>query len=181
MKSFLRRLLALGVVSLATVSFAQTTNTNFRGLPGLIYEAEDWTTPRDAWLTNQASATKWNLWTTEGSGKRSRDASLVSPTIRKDRAKPEDGAPVLHTHITGIPRGLYSIYLGGTTRPLAYSLDSGQTWLKTGGGETLLDLREIEDGAFDLWVDDRYANPAGIGSAYYDYIRFAPFQRTELR
>jgi hypothetical protein len=154
--------------------FAQHTNTNFRGLPGVIYEAEDWSSPR-AWLTNHVSATQWRLWTTEGKGKRSRDVSLTTPKIERDRATPEEGAPVLRTHITGIVPGLYRAWLGGTTRPLAYSLDAGKTWLKTGGGETDLGVHDIQGGAFDLWVDDRYANPANIGSAYYDYIRLAPF------
>ncbi|MBI5685995.1 MAG: fibronectin type III domain-containing protein [Verrucomicrobia bacterium] len=158
----------------AAFCFAQNTNAHFRGLAGFIYEAEDWSTPRD-WLTNQVSATKWRLWTTEGKGKRSRDASLTTPKIERDRATPEEGAPVLHTHITGIPRGLYRAWLGGTTRPLAYSLDAGRTWLKSAGGETDLGVHDIKDGAFDLWADDRHANPANIGSAYYDYIRLVPF------
>jgi hypothetical protein len=153
---------------------------NFRGRPGLIYEAEDWTTPRDAWLTNKVSTTKWNLWTTEGHGKRSRDASLVSPKIQKDRATPEEGAPVLHTHITGIPRGVYRAWLGPTTRPLAYSRDAGKKWMKSDTGETNLGIHEITDGAFDLWVDDRFANPANIGSAYYDYIRLEAFKPATL-
>jgi hypothetical protein len=158
----------------APTSVAQNTNTNFRGLPGFIYEVEDWSSPH-AWLTNQVSATKWRLWTTEGKGKRSRDASLTTPKVERDRATPEDGAPPLHTHITGIPRGVYRAWLGGTTRPLAYSLDTGKTWLKSASGETDLGVHDIKEGAFDLWADDRYANPAAIGSAYYDYIRLVPF------
>lgn len=153
---------------------AQNTNTNFRGLPGLVFEAEDWSTPR-AWLTNQVSATKWRLWTTEGKGKRSRDASLTTPKIERDRATPEEGATPLHTHITGIPRGAYRAWLGGTTRPLAWSLDGGKTWQKSASGETDLGIHDIKDGAFDLWVDDRFANPASIGSAYYDYVRLVPY------
>ncbi len=165
--------LSIAAAVLAQTAAAQTAN--HRGLPGRLYEAEDWTAPHDGWLTNQTSQTKWRLWTTEGKGKRSRDASLTSPVIKADRATPEDGAPVLHTHITGIARGLYRAWLGGTTRPLAYSLDGGKTWLKSASGETDLGIHDIKDGAFDLWVDDRYANPGNIGPAYYDYIRLAAF------
>jgi YetA-like protein len=171
-------LLLVTVTSLccAATGFTQNTNTNFRGLPGLIYEVEDWSTPRDAWTSNQVSATKWRLWTTEGPGKRSRDAALVSPKIEHDRATPEEGAPVLHTHITGIPRGVYRAWLGPTNRPLAYSFDAGKTWLKTAGDETDLGVYDIKDGTFDLWADDRYACPGNIGSTYYDYIRLVAFK-----
>ncbi len=151
-----------------------TTNASFRGLAGLLFEAEDWTTPRDAWRTNQVTANQWRLWTTEGAGKRSRDAALTTPKVARDRATPEEGAPPLHTHLTGLPRGTYRAWLGPTSRPLAYSLDGGHTWLKSAGGETDLGTYEIHDGAFDLWVDDRFANPASIGCAYYDYIRLEP-------
>jgi hypothetical protein len=157
-----------------------TTNTNFRGLPGLLFEAEDWSTPQNAWLTNQAAADKWRLWTTEGKGKRSRDAALVSPNIPRDRATPEEGAPPLHTHITGIPPGVYRAWLGPTTRPLAYSLDDGHAWLKSASGETDLGVYDIRDGVFNLWVDDRFANPASIGSTYYDYVRLEPFSPPQL-
>ena len=168
-------LIAAASLCCAAPGSAQNTNTNFRGLPGFIYEVEDWSTPRDAWTTNEVSATKWRLWTTEGKGKRSRDASLVSPTIRSDRATPEEGAPVLHTHITGIPRGMFRAWLGPTNRPLAYSLDGGKTWLKSAGGETDLGVYDIKNGSFDLWADDRFACPENIGSTYYDYIRLVPF------
>ncbi|MBI5821020.1 MAG: hypothetical protein HZA88_18780 [Verrucomicrobia bacterium] len=174
MKHFCLALCLLAGLLTVTHCDAENTNTNFRRLAGLIYEVEDWTTPRD-WLTNQVSATHWRLWTTEGKGKRSGNASLTSPTIKADRATPEEGAPVLHTHITGIPHGVYRAWLGPTTRPLAYSFDGGKTWLKSAGGETDLGIYDIKDGTFDLWADDRYANPANIGTAYYDYIRLAPF------
>ena len=165
---------------LLLVSTSAATNTNFRGLPGLIYEVEDWSTPREAWQTNRASATKWNLWTTEGAGKRSRDAALVTPKIARDRATPEEGAPPLHTRITGIPRGDYRAWLGPSPRPLAYSRDGGHTWQKSASGETDLGMYEIRDGTFELWADDRFAHPANLGSAYYDYIRLEPFVPPQL-
>lgn len=174
-------LLLLGILGACSALAAEpATNTNFRGLPGLLFEAEDWSTPRSAWLTNQAAADKWRLWTTEGKGKRSRDAALVSPKITHDRATPADGAPPLHTHITGIPAGTYRAWLGPTTRPLGYALDGGQVWLKSAGGETDLGVHEIHDGTFDLWVDDRFANPSSIGSTYYDYVRLEPLIPPQL-
>ena len=154
--------------------------SRFNSLPGLIFEAEDWTEPRSAWLTNKVTDNLWRLWTTEGPGKRSRDASLVSPVIKQDRATPQDGAPVLHTRITKIPVGIYQAWLGPTTRPLAYSQDGGKTWLKNTSGETDLGVQEIKSGTFELWVDDRYSNPASFGSAYYDYIRLVPFTPPQI-
>jgi hypothetical protein len=172
------KILSVLLLSLAAAA-ATATNTNFRGLPGLIFEAEDWSTPC-AWQTNKVTANQWRLWTTEGAGKRSRDAALTTPKIERDRATPEEGAPPLHTRLTGIPRGLYRAWLGPTTRPLAYSLDVGRTWLKSGGGETALGIFDIRDGIFELMVDDRYANPAAIGSAYYDYIRLEPLTPPQI-
>jgi hypothetical protein len=170
----------LTALLLLLASAAAATNANFRGLPGLLYEAEDWSAPRDAWLTNTVTANKWRLWTTEGAGKRSRDAALTTPKVARDRVTPEEGATPLQTRITGIPRGLYRAWLGPTTRPLAYSLDAGRTWLKSGGGETDLGIRTISDGKFELMVDDRFANPASIGSAYYDYIRLEPLTPPQI-
>lgn len=143
-------------------------------LKGLVFESEDWSEPKSAWVKDERRPDKWCLWTTEGKGKRSGDQSLVSPRIEKDRSSPEEGAPPLHMHITGIPKGTYIAYLGNTTRPIAVSLD-GKTWEKTEArGETWLGFFEIKDGAFDLWVDDRYANPPNIGSCYFDYVRLEP-------
>lgn len=154
---------------------AQTAN-RFSSLPGLIFEAEDWSEPRNGWTTNKVTENQWRLWTTEGPGKRSRDASLVSPVIKKDRATPQEGAPVLHTRITKIPAGTYQAWLGPSPRPLAYSLDGGKTWLQSGAGETDLGIYQITNSLFELWVDDRFAHPKAIGSCYYDYIRLEPYQ-----
>jgi hypothetical protein len=163
----------------SALAAAPATNANFRGLPGRLFEAEDWSTPR-AWLTNTVTANQWRLWTTEGAGKRSRDAALTTPKVARDRATAEEGAPPLHTRITGLPPGLYRAWLGPTTRPLAYSLDAGRTWLKSGGGETELGIHSLQDGVFELLVDDRFANPASIGSAYYDYLRLEPLVPPQL-
>ena len=117
MQRLVRLLIVAACLSCVAETSAQNTNSNFRGLPGILYEVEDWSTPCDGWTSNQVSATKWRLWTTEGPGKRSRDAALVSPRIDHDRATPEDGAPVLHTHITGISPGTYRAWIGPPTRP----------------------------------------------------------------
>lgn len=153
-------------------------------LQGLVYETEEWTEPKDGWrLNHDEKGTRWNLWTTEADvwSKRSNGQSLKTPTVRKDRQTPEEGAPVLHTRITGIPQGFYQVYMNNTNRLLAISQDGGKTWRPSKPGqEEFLGLHNIQDGVFELWVDDRYATPNNIGSAYYDYIRLMPSERPEL-
>jgi hypothetical protein len=34
-------------------------------LQGLVYEAEEWSEPKDAWLVDRDTPNKWTLWTTE--------------------------------------------------------------------------------------------------------------------
>ena len=169
----------LAVLLAALVPFASAAETpKHRGrrarLKGLVFEAEDWTTPKDAWLKDKSAADKWTLWTTEEDvwSKRSMGASLRSPVTKADRKAPEDGAPPLHTRIAGIPPGVYAVFLSPSNRLMAYCLD-GTSWKKTEPryGETPLGLFKIADGTFQLWVDDRYANPGNIGSCYYDYVR----------
>jgi len=144
-------------------------------LKGLVYEVEDWTTPKDGWLKDQHPARKWCLWTQEQDvwSKRSMGQSLQSPRIETDRERPEDGAPVLHTRITGIPQGFYLVYMNHPCRAMAISSD-GKTWRRClpPWGEVCLGAVEITDGTFELWVDDRYATPGRLGSCYYDYLRF---------
>lgn len=144
-------------------------------LEGLVFEVEDWTEPK-AWNVDRATKDQWQLWTKEERGieKRSGGASLVTPKLSDvDRSTPEDGAPPLHTRITGIPNGHYQVFCGPSNRPLAYSFD-GQNWLDGGSGENCFGNFEITDGTFELWVDDRFASPQNPGSAYYDYLRFVP-------
>ncbi len=157
----------LGSVGLVTVS-AQD---------GLRFEAEDWTEPKDAWQVNQPSETKWNLWSTDqdAAKKWSGGVVLQSPRVMANRQTGEEGAPVLHTVITGIPAGLYDVDLGPTGRILGVSFD-GKTWQPATAGNLLRDYTVGADGRFELWVDDRYAveNEAGRGSCYYDYLLFSP-------
>jgi len=180
-----------GVTVLVLSAAAGAQDSPVRGLrarlQGLVFEAKDWSSPRDAWLSNKDSPDRWNLWTQETDvwERRSMGASLRSPTIQRHQSL-KDGAPPLHTVITGIPEGLYQAYLGPTTRVLGYSLDGGN-WLRSAGGkETPLGLIHIADGTFELWVDDCFATPGQIGPAYYDYIRLEPtdpphFDRTAIR
>lgn len=148
-------------------------------LEGLVYEVEEWSTPRDGWLKDQTSPDKWKLWTTEKNAwnARSGGQALRSPDVQEDRKSPEEGAPVLHTKITGIPVGIYKVFCGKTVRPLAFSFDKGTTWVKgKNRGEEFFGVFDIQDGTFEVWVDDRFAaeKPEQRGGSYYDYIRFVP-------
>ncbi len=140
----------------------------------LVFEAEDYSTPKDAWATNQFTKDKWNLWSTDKDTdeKWSGGVVLQSPRVMRDRATPEEGAPVLHTRITGIPTGRWSVYLKNVGRVLAVSLDGGKRWRAVSGRRPCLGVFEIEDGTFDLWVDDRYASKSHPGSGYYDCLEF---------
>jgi hypothetical protein len=147
-------------------------------LQGLVFEAEDWSTPKDAWVKDEHPPDKWCLWTREEDVQRKRSGgqSLQSPRIEADRQSPEEGAPPLHTHITGIPPGVYQVWMNSPARPIALSFD-GTDWERfVPATELDLGIRRIADGTFDLWVDDRYANPGGLGSCYYDYVRFVDVQ-----
>ena len=142
----------------------------------LQFEVEHYTTPKDAWLVDKFTETKWNLWSTDKDAKKKWSEGIVfqSPRVMEDRKTPEDGAPVLHTKITGISKGRYSVDLTTVGRGLAISLDAGKTWLHKRDGA--LDIHEIADGTFELWVDDRFAHPVekSRGSSYYDAIVFMP-------
>lgn len=175
--------LALGFISLACTFQTTLAGEPLRNkLRGLVYEAEDWTEPKSAWQKNQVTADHWNLWTTEKQAqeKRSGGVSFQSPTIDKDRQSPEEGAPPLHTRITGIPTGLYRAYINAPGRYMAYSTD-GKNWQRSPSrGEIGLGVFDIRDGTFEVWVDDRYATPNAIGPCYYDYIRFEDFTPPKL-
>jgi hypothetical protein len=148
----------------------------------LIFEAEDCTRPREAWNKDKYSETKWNLWSTDQDAARKWSGGVVlqSPRVLKDREKPEDGAPVLHTHITGIPSGRWEVYARNMGRVLAVSLD-GKEWRRVSGDKAYLGLFEISNGTFDLWVDDRYATPGKPGSAYYDCLEFVPLPKRVVK
>ena len=166
----MRAVLACIIAGLALAAEAQDMRSR---LKGLVFEAEEWSEPKDGWVKDQHPADKWCLWTQEEdvNKKRSGGQSLQSPLIKEDRARPEDGAPPLHTHITGIPNGLYQAWMNGPARYIALSFD-GKKWSKHGPArEVDLGIRRITDGTFDLWVDDRFAFPPKFGWCYYDYVR----------
>lgn len=144
----------------------------------LIFETEDWSTPKDAWLLDKYAPDKWTLWTKEENAakKRSGARTLKTPILRKNHTTPEEGAPPLHTKLTGIPNGLYNVFVSNPNRPIAYSLDGKNwgRWPRT-SGEQFLGLFKITDGTFEMWADDLFAaNKANMGSAYYDYIKLKP-------
>ena len=134
----------------------------------LTLKATDHTGPADAFIVDRYSADRWRLDTARN--------SLVSPPVREDRAAPEDGAPVLRTHVAGIANGQYAVTVQGY-RPLAVSSDAGKTWKKI-DVDRFVGIFSITDNRFDLWVDDRYAasDPAKRGPSYYDSLTFIPYE-----
>ncbi len=139
--------------------------------PGeLRFEAEAWSSPTDAWITEDSAADKWTLWSTDVDAevKWSGGVVLRSPTAVEDRARPEDGASALHTRIAGIPPGVYDVELPKIVRSLGYSFD-GTRWHPLRGGGVIARKVRI-DGTYELWVDDKYAHPDHPGPAYYDFL-----------
>lgn len=147
------------------------TPTNFTPL---VYEAEAHSGPATAWKADQPSTNHWNLWSTDKDAihKWSGGVVLQSPVVRQDRRTPEEGAPPLHTRISGIPKGRYEVEIR-MGRTLAVSRD-GKTWERRTASDGPLGVVDITDGTFELWVDDRFADAAHVGSAYYDFVRFTP-------
>ncbi len=138
----------------------------------VLFEAERWTSPASAWQTNSFSKERWNLWSTDRDAmkKWSEGVVLQSPIVPLDRAAPEEGAPPLHTRITGIPTGAYAVDLRVVGRPLAVSFD-GRNWSKKQGSDRRLGVFDIDNGTFEVWVDDRFA-ATPPGSSYYDALIF---------
>lgn len=160
-----------GILLLAVMAVSADAEATER-----VFEAEQWSSPSDAWITNRDTDDHWNLWSQDkGANHWGGGIVLRSPTVRADRSSPEEGAPPLHTHLSGIDPGVYSVFINRTGRLLAWSLD-GRQWQPTSpGSETALGVFVIDQGTFDLWVDDRYANSTNIGPGYYDYVRLVPF------
>ncbi len=157
--------LALGAVANAEADRRKT----------LVFEAEEYTSPKDAWNKNRLSETKWNLWSKDADADKKWSGGVVlqSPRVLANRDKPEDGAPVLHTHVTGIPHGRWAVSLRNVGRVLGVSAD-GKRWRPVSGREALLGSFDVKDGTFDLWVDDRFASASSPGSSYYDCLVFQP-------
>ncbi len=140
----------------------------------LRYEAEDWSEPKSAWLVDKESPDHWNLWSKDKDADKKWSGGVVfrSPAVTADRAKTEDGAPALHTRITGIPAGTYDVVLPNVGRGVGVSLDN-KTWIPYRGG-ILARAVEIKDGVFELWVDDRFVRKENPGPCYYDCVVFRP-------
>ena len=137
----------------------------------LHFEPQDWSTPKDAWLVNRHTDTKWNLWSTDRHPKGwTGGVVLQGPVVRKDRATPEEGAPPLHTRITGIPEGRYDVTIKAG-RTIAVSLD-GKTWRRYTHGPVAENVH-VANGVFEVWVDDRYAHKKP-GPCYYDRVTLTP-------
>jgi len=144
----------------------------------LRFEAEDYSSPANAWMADQRSDSTWCLWSTDVKKAHwSGNVVLQSPPVTADRDRGGDGAPVLHTVLTEIPTGTYTVKMSGSGRPIGVSLD-GDEWRKCNGG-VIAPRARITDGRFELWVDDRFAHddPAKRGSCYYDYLDLIPLDR----
>lgn len=142
----------------------------------LRFEAEEYSTPGDAWLVDQSAPDRWTLWSTDIDAQKKWSGGVVlrSPVAVEDRATGEEGAPVLHTVLTGIPAGFYDVDIPKVVRTLGVSLD-GQTWRPFRDGGLLARSVQLE-GTFEFWVDDRFAHPDHPGPAYYDFARLRPAQ-----
>jgi len=145
----------------------------------LRYEPEDWSEPKSAIQTNVHGDNNWCLWTDDKDAdqKWSKGVVLQTPLIPADREKPEDGAPPLHTRITGVPNGKYDLELK-SGRTLAISFDN-QTWTPYLGG-ILRDGYEVKDGVVEFWVDDRFAHSDGR-NGYYDQIILWPWRPAPVK
>ncbi|OGV64001.1 MAG: hypothetical protein A3K19_04340 [Lentisphaerae bacterium RIFOXYB12_FULL_65_16] len=168
-------LLLVVVMATAGMPNISTADTD-RTRAALIFEPQDWTEPKDAWLVNQSTPDKWNLWSSDKDAEKRWTTGVVlqGPAVEKDRNSPEEGAPPLYTRITGIPEGCYDVSIK-VARALGVSLD-GKTWRRYTGGPLAENLR-ITDGTFEVWVDDRYASTPP-GPCYYDQVILQPRRQT---
>lgn len=139
----------------------------------LRYEPEDWSEPKAAMQRNVHGDNNWCLWTDDKDAdqKWSKGVVLQTPLIAKDRDKPEDGAPPLHTKITGVPNGKYDLELK-SGRTLSISFDN-RTWEPYLGG-ILRDGLQVSNGVVEFWVDDKFAHSDGK-NGYYDQIILWPW------
>jgi len=172
----MRFLWPLAGIFIGALMFSLTT---FAVQPqGIVYESEAIASPDSAWVLNERAPDKWMLWTKEEDidKKRSGGAVLASPAVSEDRAAPDEGAPMLHCVVDDLEPGTYIVYLSNPgARPLAYSLNMGDEWVKYQGSEANLGIWEWTNGRFEFWIDDRFAHPANNpGPGYFDYVRFVP-------
>ena len=161
-----------------TVAFVSAPTAPALEPQGIVYESEAIASPESAWLLDEGAPDKWMLWTKEEDidKKRSGGAVLANPPVSEDRTAPDEGAPMLHCVVEDLEPGTYIVYLSNPgARPLAYSLNMGDEWVKYQGSEANLGIWEWTNGRFEFWVDDRFAHPANNpGPGYFDYVRFVP-------
>lgn len=140
----------------------------------LVFEAEDYSSPRTAWGNDITPKDRWNLWSkdVDAEKKWSGGKVLQSPPVLEDRKRPEDGAPPLRTVLTGIPKGKWRVYIK-FGRELAVSLD-GKTWRRLSETRGVLGRFDITDGKLEFWVDDMFVHKPSPGFAYYDCIILTP-------
>ena len=140
----------------------------------MVFEAEDCSSPESAWGKDITPVDKWNLWSKDKDAetKWSGGVVLQSPPVMADRETEEEGAPVLHTVLTGIPDGAWVVTIK-YGRDLGVSLD-GKEWKRLSSLGGRLGRFEITGGQFEFWVDDRYAQESGPGFSYYDTITLTP-------
>ncbi len=139
----------------------------------LSFEAENHVVNRDALQVNRYSETAWNVWSTDQDAlkKWSEGVVIQSPRVMADRATPEEGAPPLHLRLAEIPAGTYNVEILGPGRTAGLSLDGGKTWRRFKGGLAAEGVK-IQDGVFEFWFDDLYAEEKeeSRGSTYLDRI-----------
>ena len=140
----------------------------------LRFEAEDWSSPKTAWVKDKQVAGKWMLWTTDrNAGNWSGRVVLRCPGTLQDRPSPGAGAPMLETRIRGIPDGAYDVYVKGGFA-LGISLD-GQTWIRCISTQRVGESVQVRGGELRLWVDDRFAFKPGVAKpCYYDCVILRP-------
>ncbi len=136
----------------------------------LVFEAETVSHPQDAWGDDIRPEVKWNLWSKDTDAEKNWSGGRVlqSPPVLTNRKTPEEGAPLLHTHLTNVPPGRWTVSIK-YGRELAVSLD-GKEWLRLSEANGVLGTFEIADGVFEFWVDDRFAYEPNPGYSYYDTI-----------
>lgn len=163
----LLRLMPAGALVLAGVLLAAG---RARCQQTLTFEAEDVSSPDTAWLKDAEPTDHWNLWSkdVDAEKKWSGGKVLQGPKVLADRERPEDGAPVLHTVLTGIPRGWWFVTIK-YGRELAVSLD-GKQWKRLSEMGGRLGRFEVTNGRLEFWVDDRFAARSNPGYLYYDSI-----------
>lgn len=148
----------------------------------LTFQAEDVVVNRDAWQKDSYSETRWNLWSTDRDADKKWSGGVVlqSPRVLEDRAAPDEGAPVLHVRVTGIPKGTFELALPKVGRVLGVSLD-GTKWERFRGGVLIPELSS-ETGTVEFWVDDRYAleDKERRGSAYLDTVVLSSLEPLNL-